>query len=159
MGIYSCYSQTLYNSHGVDRFNFKFGFADYYQPEFDNLGMQALVASEIFNDDPQGDKGFIGWQPRYSEYKTALDKVYGAFQSRGTKSFWTAPLLVQNFRKDDNTYRSVNIRDLSVNPHTLESVFAINYDGTTDTDMFLVDLSFDVKKVSSMSVLGEPLIN
>lgn len=159
MGIYSCYSQTLYNSHGVDRFNFKFGFADYYQPEFDNLGMQALVSSEIFNDDPQGDHGFIGWQPRYSEYKTALDKVYGAFQSRGTKSFWTAPLLVQNFQKDDKTYRSVNIRDLSVNPHTLESVFAINYDGTTDTDMFLVDLSFDVKKVSSMSVLGEPLIN
>lgn len=159
MGIYSCYSQTLYNSHGVDRFNFKFGFADYYQPEFDNLGMQPLVSSEIFNDDPNGDRSYIGWQPRYSEYKTALDKVYGAFQSRGTKSFWTAPLLVQNFQKDDKTYRSVNIRDLSVNPHTLESVFAINYDGTTDTDMFLVDLSFDVKKVSSMSVLGEPLIN
>ena len=159
MGVYSCYSDTVYNSHGVDPFNFKYGFADYYQPEFDNLGMQPLVASTIFNDDPKMDRGYIGWQPRYSEYKTCLDKVYGAFQSRGSKSFWTAPLLVQNFQKDDKTYRSVNIRDLSVNPHTLESIFAINYDGSTDTDMFLLDLAFDVKKVSSMSVLGEPMIN
>lgn len=159
LGIYSNYSETTYNSHGVDPFNFKFGFADYYQPEFDNLGMQPLIASSIFNDDPKGDHGFIGWQPRYSEYKTALDKVYGGFQSNGSKSFWTAPLLVENFKKDDGTYRSVNIRDLSVNPHTLESIFAIKYDGTSDSDAFLVDASFRVTKVSSMSVLGEPLIN
>lgn len=159
LGIYSNYSETTYNSHGVDPFNFKFGFADYYQPEFDNLGMQPLIASAIFNDDPKGDRGFIGWQPRYSEYKTALDKVYGGFQSNGSKSIWTAPLLVENFKKDDGTYRSVNIRDLSVNPHTLESIFAIKYDGTSDSDAFLVDASFRVTKVSSMSVLGEPLIN
>lgn len=159
LGIYSNYSETTYNSHGVDPFNFKFGFVDYYQPEFDNLGMQPLIASAIFNDDPKGDHGFIGWQPRYSEYKTALDKVYGGFQSNGSKSIWTAPLLVDNFKKDDGTYRSVNIRDLSVNPHTLESIFAIKYDGTSDSDAFLVDASFRVTKVSSMSVLGEPMIN
>lgn len=159
LGIYSNYSETTYNSHGVDPFNFKFGFADYYQPEFDNLGMQPLIASAIFNDDPKGDRGFIGWQPRYSEYKTALDKVYGGFQSNGSKSIWTAPLLVENFKKDDGTYRSVNIRDLSVNPHTLESIFAIKYDGTSDSDAFLVDVSFKVTKVSSMSVLGEPMIS
>lgn len=159
LGIYSNYSETTYNSHGVDPFNFKFGFVDYYQPEFDNLGMQPLIASAIFNDDPKGDHGFIGWQPRYSEYKTALDKVYGGFQSNGSKSIWTAPLLVENFKKDDGTYRSVNIRDLSVNPHTLESIFAIKYDGTSDSDAFLVDVSFKVTKVSSMSVLGEPMIS
>lgn len=159
LGIYSNYSETIYNSHGVDPFNFKFGFSDYYQPEFDNLGMQPLIASAIFNDDPKGDRGFIGWQPRYSEYKTALDKVYGGFQSNGSKSIWTAPLLVENFRKEDGTYRSINIRDLSVNPHTLEPIFAIKYDGSSDSDSFLVDASFKVTKVSSMSVLGEPMLN
>lgn len=69
---------------------------DYWTPEFDNLGTQAISKAELFVPDQTFDgitlngqaakytdiyNGVFGWAPRYAEYKVGRDMVTGDFRN------------------------------------------------------------------------------
>lgn len=74
---------------------------DFWTPEFDNLGTQAIAKSELFVptriDNFTGtnslNSGVFGWTPRYAEYKIGRDQITGDFRynsiNLGTDSWHT----------------------------------------------------------------------
>ena len=78
MCIYSLVPDMQYDATRVDPFVTKISRGDFFIPEFEDLGMQPLQTRYISDIARQQEK-FKGWQPRYSEYKTALDINHGQF--------------------------------------------------------------------------------
>ncbi len=71
---------------GIDRTVKHLSKLDFWTPEFDNLGVQATEADELYvpqnfsSDFNQINNTVFGYIPRYAEYKTKLDKVVGNFR-------------------------------------------------------------------------------
>lgn len=167
MGIFSVVPDADYNSTQIDPHNFKLTFEQFYQPEFDRLGHQPLNSYFLSSLAPwtsasQSDtesKGWLqrilGFQNRYLEYKTGIDRVHGQFCSNGSLSSWTAPrnsgILTIN-----TTY--YNLYSLKVSPKILNSIVSVTFDGSEDTDPILVDSHISIKAVRPMSVSDEPLL-
>lgn len=74
---------------GIDRHNLHLSNYDFYTPEFDSLGNQAISKLELFNS-PRGGVAnsadvvnqVFGFTPRYSEYKVPRDFLTGDFRIR-----------------------------------------------------------------------------
>ena len=76
---------------GIDRKIMHIGKTDFWTPEFDNLGVQAISMREVYNNysyvnlsnsdsNYMGfDKTVFGFAPRYGEYKYANDQLTGDF--------------------------------------------------------------------------------
>ena len=71
---------------GFDRHIYHISPLDYYTPEFDSVGNQAIAKGELYSPtDPnvqdwnQTFSGIFGFTPRYSEYKVARDMMTGDF--------------------------------------------------------------------------------
>lgn len=163
MGIFSVTPDADYNSFGIDPHNFKLNFEQFYQPEFDRLGHQPLNTYFLTCQSPGSDatskswlQRVIGFQNRYLEYKTGVDKVHGQFCTGGTLSAWTAPrntgLLF------DVSGQAFNYNSLKVSPKILNSICSVSFDGNDNTDPILVDSHISIKAIRPMSVSDEPLL-
>lgn len=134
----------------------------FYTPEFDNLGTQAVRVDELvstnfnaglphsaFNDDD-----IFGYLPRYAEYKVGFDQVSGDFlfdSKNGSLDGW---LLSRNFRMDhylrDYDTEASPIHSLGFNEadgSSFENIFMRRNDTDLDTnfyDHFIVSLHFNV---------------
>lgn len=170
MGIFSVTPDADYNSVGIDPHNFKLNFEQFFQPEFDRLGHQPLNSFFLTCVKPLNNKGeetgsdkwyqrVIGFQNRYLEYKTGIDKVHGQFCTGGSLSAWTAPrnsgLLLQTA---DSSNPLFNLYSLKVSPKILNSVCSVTFDGSDKTDPILVDSHISIKAIRPMSVSDEPLL-
>lgn len=95
MGIYSIVPNTDYDSYSLDQFNVKALPTDYFQPEYEDLNYQPVYAyefSSVYDGEPLNTvTQLIGYNYRYSEYKSKLDKVHGAFRRNNSLSAWAAP--------------------------------------------------------------------
>lgn len=118
---------------------------DYFNPEFDRIGMQAIKYREIspllVQNRSQLDSTF-GYQRPWHEYLYACDTAHGQFrlQLRNyllSRQFKSAPVLSPDF--------------LLVNPNTLNNVFSIE-----GTDKILGVLKFDVKAKRPISSISIP---
>lgn len=154
MAMFSVVPDLDYCSFGIDRFNKKKSFTDYFQPEFADLGRQPVSFSE-FNAlvQPTDYPSAIGWQPRYAEYKTAVNKVHGPFAENGSLSSWCTPR--NSF--SDTEYNDIDARFFKINPNILNPVMVSQFDGSVDTDTFLVDFSCQCSAIRPMSVDGQPM--
>ena len=161
MCIYSVVPDVQYDATKIDPFVQKIQRGDFFIPEFEDLGMQPLFCKEISwkyaegnLNSPTGSKSpAFGWQPRYSEYKTALDTNHGQFSNGEPLSFWS----IGRARANDFLH-TFNISSLKINPHWLDSVFAVDYNGTELTDQFYGECYFNILKVSDMTVDGMPRV-
>ena len=57
-------------------------------PEFDNIGMEAVPATTLFNSDlfdGTSVNDFLGYNPRYWPWKSKIDRVHGAFTIDNTQ--------------------------------------------------------------------------
>lgn len=161
MCIYSVVPDVQYDSTKIDPFVQKIQRGDFFIPEFEDLGMQPLYCNTISwkyaegnLKSPTGSKSpAFGWQPRYSEYKTALDTNHGQFANGEPLSFWS----IGRARANDFLH-TFNISSLKINPHWLDSVFAVDYNGTELTDQFYGECYFNILKVSDMTVDGMPRV-
>lgn len=152
MCIYSLVPDMQYDSTRIDPFVTKLTRGDFFIPEFENLGMQPLQTRFISDIASQKEK-FKGWQPRYSEYKTALDINHGQFGNNQPLSYWTV-----GRGRANETLDTFNIASLKINPKWLDSVFAVNYNGSQLTDCCFGGCQFQIQKVSDMSVDGVPRV-
>lgn len=160
MGIYSVVPEADYNSFCLDRHNMKLRFEDFFQPEFERLGKQVLSSIELTTTKPQGFTSWsnrvIGFQNRYLEYKTKVDKVHGQFCTGGTLSAWSAP---RNSGVLNDTDTPFNLYSLKVSPKILNSICSVAFTGEESTDPILVDSHIMIKAIRPISVSSEPLLN
>lgn len=156
--IYSISPQVDYDARQFDPFNRKFKREDYFQPEFENLGYQPLIQSDVcFGGSPAKPLEFgndiLGYTPRFSEYKTSRDMLYNEFMTGGSLNSWTTPR--NNYTKNK---KGLTVPDLLIDPNVLYPIFGLKYNGKSDTDQFLVNSYFDVKAVRPMAVNNQSLV-
>lgn len=178
IGISSFVPDVDYSSYGINPFNVKIKRADYFQPEYDNLGKQPLT-SLCFNPWKKDSAGegatrlklvntVLGWYPRYIEYKTSVDEVHGqlngwlnrSFDRAPTLSLWTAPRFNSSDSKKFDNWRDkgLSLDFFYIDPSLYDSVFVNQYKGDQSQDQFICEVSNNVQAILPMSVTGEPLI-
>lgn len=169
IGILSIVPDADYQSSMVDTFNTKLSREQYFQPEFQDLGKQPILSTELSLSCYKSDSGapastakllnnIIGFNNRYMEYKTSVNKVHGSFNTNGSLSAWASPR--NNPLFIDTSYKSLSLNStsLKVDPRILNPIMAVSYDGTEFTDPFICDCHVSVKAVRPMSVSGEPML-
>lgn len=134
-------------------------------PEFDNIGMEVLPMTQIFNSSLATAFNLFnaGYNPRYFNWKTKLDVINGAFTT--TLKSWVSPVtesLLSGWARlggstpDATTKVALNYKFFKVNPSVLDPVFGINADSTWDTDQLLVNSYIGCYVVRNLSRDGVP---
>lgn len=167
IGLLSIVPEADYQSSMLDCFNTKSTREQYFQPEFQDLGKQPVTSTELrfkpykAPSSPQATQvlnNIIGFNNRYMEYKTAVDKVHGIFNSDGPLSAWASPRNSPLFIDDKSQTLQINNASLKVDPRILNPIMLVSYDGTENTDPFICDCHISVQAVRPMSVSGEPML-
>lgn len=131
-------------------------------PEFDNIGMEAVPSTVLFNSsiftNTSSEIDFLGYNPRYWPWKSKIDRVHGAFTTN--LKDWVAPIddfyLNKWFSSTEGTEASVSWPFFKVNPNTLDSIFAVASDSTWDSDQLLINCDVSCKVVRPLSQDGMP---
>lgn len=135
-------------------------------PEFDNIGMEAVPAVQLFNNElysayaPIKVDTILGYNPRYYNWKTNIDRIHGAFTT--SLKDWVAPVddtfLFKWFGNLEHLTGSSSIQwpFFKVCPNTLDDIFAVKCDSTWETDHFLVNAYVGCKVVRPLSRDGVP---
>lgn len=159
MCIYHATPLLDYASDGIQKMNLKSFVTDYAIPEFDKTGMVQVTTVELTNKISQQTYAspFLGYAPRYYDYKTAIDEVHGAFKNGGLGA-WVAPI--------DNNYLNkyfaiagvgaVKYKFFKINPAVLNPIFAQNVDSDTVTDQLLINANLDITAVRNLDRNGLP---
>lgn len=165
LGLLSIVPEADYQSSMVDRFNVKTDREDYFQPEFQDLGKQPIISTELsLQLEKVGSGGWlfprniIGFTNRYMEYKTAVNKVHGVFNTSGTLSAWASPRNNPLFKDAATSTYQINSTSLKVDPRILNPIMLVEYDGSENSDPFICDCHVTVKAIRPMSVSGEPML-
>lgn len=155
MAIYHISSLPIYDQQFTDPLLFKTNNTDYVIPELDNIGMQSVNARSLATRTSSA----IGYQPRYSEYKSSVDQIHGAFTS--VYRNWVTPV-TDNVLGLFAPLNGQNIAELSpyarfkVCPNLLDNVFNVRFNGDYSTDQFFVNMDFGIKAVRNISRDGLP---
>ena len=164
IGIFSVTPDADYNCFGVDPHNFKLNFEQFYQPEFDRLGHQPLNSFSLTCLSPTSTTSskswlqrVIGFQNRYLEYKTGIDRVHGQFCTGGTLSAWAAPRNVGALFSEASG-GAFGANSLKVSPKIMNTICSVSFDGSDNTDPILVDSHIGIEAIRPMSVSDEPLL-
>lgn len=161
MCIYHCIPLLDYDLSAPDGQLLSTSVEDLPIPEFDNIGMESVPSFELFNSPLLGvssaSTSFLGYLPRYYNWKTKIDRIHGAFTT--SLKDWVAPIddsyLSSWFKASAGGY-SVQWPFFKVNPNTLDSIFAVKADSTWETDQFLINCNVGVKVVRPLSRDGMP---
>lgn len=162
MCIYHAVPLLDYAISGPDGQNLVTSVEDLPIPEFDNIGMESVPAVELMNSAlysnvNSADK-VLGYNPRYYNWKTKIDRVHGAFTT--TLKDWVAPIddsfLYSLFGGNLNTYKGVTWPFFKVNPNTLDDIFAVKVDSTWETDQLLVNCNVGCYVTRPLSADGVP---
>lgn len=174
IGMYSTSLDFDYPSTQIIRENLARYRFDWFNPAFQNLGLQPLYKIEFNNmlyhngslntdyvDNSDDRLALLGFTKRYSDYKTNIDKVYGlyAYDSEfvGWRA-WTAPYTDYVFdgatHQFDNPH-PLTRKQLQFNPAQFNRLVANDYNGFWQTDPFTTHLYVHCKLIANMSVDGE----
>lgn len=136
-------------------------------PEFDNIGMEVLPMTQIFNSPKASVVNLFnaGYNPRYFNWKTKLDVVNGAFTT--TLKSWVSPVTESllsgwfGFGYDEGSVNAdtrvvLNYKFFKVNPSVLDPIFGVNADSTWDTDQLLVNSYIGCYVARNLSRDGVP---
>ena len=131
-------------------------------PEFDNIGMESVPAVELMNSDLYSNVNsadlILGYNPRYYNWKTKIDRVHGAFTT--TLKDWVAPIddafLYSLFGGNLSHYKGVTWPFFKVNPNTLDDIFAVKVNSVWDTDQLLVNANVGCYVTRPLSADGVP---
>ena len=175
MAVYSAVPTADYQNN-FDKLLMYIDINNYYRPEFENLGLQPLFASQLQissnSDTIPTDNRILGFQYRWSELKQKFSSIHGDFLD-------TLPDWVVNRNKQSmtqpNTNPSINYSWLYCNPCAIDSITEVNFAPTQvfpdpplppspdqwDDTVFTRDplmhwITFHSYKTSSMSMYDLP---
>lgn len=136
-------------------------------PEFDNIGMEVLPMTQIFNSPRASIVNLFnaGYNPRYFNWKTKLDVVNGAFTT--TLKSWVSPVTesllsgwfgfgYEGGDVNQTTKVVLNYKFFKVNPSVLNPIFGVAVDSTWDTDQLLVNSYIGCYVARNLSRDGVP---
>ena len=134
-------------------------------PEFDNIGMEVLPMTQIFNSSLATAFNLFnaGYNPRYFNWKTKLDVINGAFTT--TLKSWVSPVtesLLSGWAQfggstpNATTKVALNYKFFKVNPSALNPIFGVAADSTWDTDQLLVNSYIGCYVARNLSRDGVP---
>lgn len=136
-------------------------------PEFDNIGMEVLPMTQIFNSPKASIVNLFnaGYNPRYFNWKTKLDVINGAFTT--TLRSWVSPVTESllsgwfgfgydegDINKDNKVV--LNYKFFKVNPSVLDPIFGVAADSTWDTDQLLINSYIGCYVARNLSRDGVP---
>lgn len=136
-------------------------------PEFDNIGMEVLPMTQIFNSPKASIVNLFnaGYNPRYFNWKTKLDVVNGAFTT--TLKSWVSPVTASllsgwfgfGYNEGDVNKQNkvvLNYKFFKVSPSVLDPIFGVAADSTWDTDQLLVNSYIGCYVARNLSRDGVP---
>ena len=160
---------AVYDSYCVDEWNTKLAREDFFQPEFQNLGLRPFYRKFLNNTGTlEQQNQILGYTVPNQSYKIEPDLNTGIFndsfmQVKVDNSVETvsSPLRAfvshLNYQDSFSVGSGVNWRYFKVYPIMLDSVFQESFDSTNLlTDQFYGHLKFRVPVVEPMSVHGQP---
>lgn len=137
-------------------------------PEFDQIGMEQVPIGYLMNplkssfSNLKGNT-YLGYAPRYFPFKTDYDRSVGAF-SRSLQ-YWCLPfddkaaLAANSVDFPDNPNvesNSIKAGFFKVDPHCVDTLFAVKADDTPDTDQLLGTCMFTCRAVRPLDLNGLP---
>ena len=132
--------------------------SDFPQPAFDQLGMQpvpqlAMVNSKNMSGDGTGN---IGYNLRYWQWKSDIDRVNGALRPQLAYQAWAAPLGGENLltRTGLWNYKSMKVFPSQMNPIFLPQVTTSTY--SLAVDQLICNVNFQVYAVQNLDRNGLP---
>lgn len=160
LGIYYAIPYVDYKISGLRRDLTSVNISDLPIPEFDRLGFESFSVDEMFNivDGDISVTNFVGYAPRYYNYKTDVDEVKGAFTT-------SLPNWVAQYDSNyiSNLVATKNLNTcIKVNASILDDIFAVNawVKNITlvqiDTDQLLNCINFEVHAVRNLDYSGVP---
>lgn len=147
--------ESEYDAVGIDQMLVRSEPFDRYCDVFENLGLTPISKYNLnAKGNPSVFNDVVGYAPRYWDYKTRLDKVYGEFVgSTGTLRHWVTPRIDLESIANSGfipTYLYY------VYPTIADNVFGIAADGSQNTDQFMLNVRFTNLAVRPMSDVGLP---
>ena len=170
MAIYYAEPILEYSST-IDPFNLKTENEDFFVPEFDKLGMQPLSIYNFTSNKSVIDSyksvnkhEFLGYVPRYAEYKTSVDRV--SFSAKSAYPSWVCPLdaksLLQtgiNTKVGNSMSYMTNYQMFKIRPFQLNPIFKAQLSpsvGDYLSDQLLINFNNSIKAIRPMDVNGLP---
>lgn len=132
--------------------------SDFPQPAFDQLGMQpvpqlAMVNSKNMSGDGTGN---LGYNLRYWQWKSDIDRVNGALRPQLAYQAWAAPLGGENLltRTGLWNYKSMKVFPFQMNSIFLPQVTVSSY--SLAVDQLICNVNFQVYAVQNLDRNGLP---
>lgn len=179
IGIYKVTPELDYLPINSDRLFMKTKIEDYANPMFDKLGMESLKGFDLIQMFTQEEENAIqsdilseplGYAPRYFDYKTAIDRVIGGFNTPYLDT-WVAPYnretIFEQLRQSfNNTGKLLNFGFFKINPMVLNPIFTsqISEDSNSPfqfisdytNEQFKINMFFDCTAVRNLDYNGLP---
>lgn len=165
VGIYHAAPLLDYANSGIDRKCLKTKITDFANPVLDHTGMVSLPAVELTNSNTNISLlgKYLGYLPRYYDYKMSYDKVRGAFYNGGENlENWVAPITdsyIKNYIDSLGALGDISIINywwMKINPSILNPIFAQDADSSVLTDQLLLNIGIDAKAVRNLDRDGLP---
>lgn len=173
MAITSAMVRTPYIA-GFDKINAIANWQDFYQPEFDHLGMQPMFRYEALLESSTAGN-IIGWQYRYEQFKRKYDRCTRAFGA-GYFNTWTPVMSPFNSETGTNDLDNVAIpteyagyfyqpptmlNNIMVTPYTVtwSTDYVTNPEAIYETDPLVTHAVITYKKLSTMSAYSMPRLD
>lgn len=132
--------------------------SDFPQPAFDQLGMQPVPATAMCNSKNMigSNTSNIGYNLRYWQWKSDIDRVNGALRPQLAYQSWAAPLGGENLLTRTGTW---NYKSMKVFPQQLNSIFLPQVTNSTYSvaqDQLICNVNFQVYAVQNLDRNGLP---
>lgn len=174
LGVYHTSLDYDYPSYSTSRFNRYRSRFDFFNPAFENLGLQALYKFELLNltydagetdylpEDIEASNKLLGYQRRYAEYKTSVDKVFGLFDFNLNVDYakWVSQFRPLRAGDEIGPSEPIDVAPISrvflqYNPAQFSQLVNVQYNGFWNTDPFKVHQYVHAKVISNMSPYSE----
>lgn len=131
---------------------------DFPQPAFDQLGLQPVPATAMCNSKNMSGSNTsnIGYNLRYWQWKSDIDRVNGALRPQLAYQAWAAPLGGENLLTRTGTW---NYKSMKVFPQQLNSIFQPQVTTSTYSvaqDQLICNVNFQVYAVQNLDRNGLP---
>lgn len=140
-----CITPDAVYSQGVPRRALKKDKLDYFFPEFENLGEQAITNAEIFVSGNNADNEEFGYGPRYYEYKDRVNEVHGEFRTR--MSYWVPQRIFSSLPGLNNDFVQVNPQK----EQSLNNIFAVTTNNFSQFQVLCYNYAKAVRPMSKWS--------
>lgn len=132
--------------------------SDFPQPAFDQLGMQPVPATAMCNSKNMrgSNTANIGYNLRYWQWKSDIDRVNGALRPQLAYQAWAAPLGGENLLTRTGAW---NYKSMKVLPQQLNSIFQPQVTTSAYSvaqDQLICNVNFQVYAVQNLDRDGLP---